>query len=111
MENDFYDYLDNQNTSNTLMSIIEGILLMAAIDDSREEYENSIQKNPGNTQKIKTYVVEFNSNKKQCPICLVDFNEGDINGKLPCKHTFHEECIKTWFQDNNSCPICREECD
>ena len=109
MENDLDEYLNNQSTSGALLSIFEGIILMAALDESREEYENSIEKKPGNTQKIKTYVVEYNSNKKQCPICLVDFNEGDINGKLPCKHIFHEKCIKTWFQDSNSCPICREE--
>lgn len=24
-----------------------------------------------------------------------------------CGHCFHKECIKPWFQEHNSCPVCR----
>lgn len=29
---------------------------------------------------------------------------------LPCKaHYFHEECIGTWIEKQNACPVCRVE--
>ena len=26
---------------------------------------------------------------------------------LNCKHDYHEECIKKWFERNKICPICK----
>lgn len=41
----------------------------------------------------------------QCPICLSAI---DSNARaLSCLHTFHRECIETWFQQKQTCPICR----
>lgn len=39
-----------------------------------------------------------------CSICLENKN----NWILPCKHSFHKECIMEWFKSKNSCPLCRE---
>ncbi|KAJ8665263.1 hypothetical protein QAD02_006925 [Eretmocerus hayati] len=47
--------------------------------------------------------------KRQCPICLRDFEKGNIAKSLPCKHTFHKECIEPWLEKTNSCPLCRYE--
>ena len=27
---------------------------------------------------------------------------------LPCKHNFHQKCIKKWFQQSPTCPLCRK---
>lgn len=46
-----------------------------------------------------------------CPICIVDFEEGDDIRVLPCegKHRFHPECVDQWLLElSSSCPICRQ---
>ena len=45
-----------------------------------------------------------------CSICLESLNS-DPNQLLfttPCSHTFHSNCIHSWVNSNNSCPICRQ---
>lgn len=47
-----------------------------------------------------------------CPICIVDFEEGDDIRVLPCegKHCFHQECVDPWLLKlSSSCPICRQD--
>ncbi|CAG7854752.1 SubName: Full=Uncharacterized protein {ECO:0000313/EMBL:CCA66343.1} [Serendipita indica DSM 11827] len=47
-----------------------------------------------------------------CPICIVDFEEGDDVRVLPCegKHRFHKDCVDPWLLElSSSCPICRED--
>lgn len=43
-----------------------------------------------------------------CSICLEDYNDNDIVGKLICGHVFHEDCIGNWESKNDTCPLCRE---
>ncbi|KAI9785111.1 MAG: hypothetical protein M1816_000522 [Peltula sp. TS41687] len=32
-----------------------------------------------------------------------------IASLVPCRHAFHEECLQTWLERANSCPICRQD--
>lgn len=56
-------------------------------------------------------VQKMPADKKNCVICLTDFQEGDKAIILPCTHLFHSECIRNWFQRNNTCPICKHVID
>ncbi|KAF8235994.1 hypothetical protein L208DRAFT_1253916 [Tricholoma matsutake] len=50
--------------------------------------------------------------RETCPICIVDFEEGDDLRVLPCKgeHRFHQACVDPWLLElSSSCPICRED--
>eukprot|EP00884_Botryococcus_braunii_P009388 jgi/Botrbrau1/18450/Bobra.0072s0033.1 len=47
--------------------------------------------------------------KKKCPICLVNFHAGGKLARTPCKHKFHESCLKTWLSNHRTCPSCRWE--
>ncbi|MCL7049295.1 hypothetical protein MKW94_002826 [Papaver nudicaule] len=43
-----------------------------------------------------------------CLICM----DGVISGEdevinLPCSHIFHSDCLVTWLDVDNSCPLCR----
>jgi len=45
-----------------------------------------------------------------CPICLLDFEDGDDIRILPCnsKHRFHDACVVPWLLNVSSlCPLCR----
>ncbi|KIY50353.1 hypothetical protein FISHEDRAFT_71957 [Fistulina hepatica ATCC 64428] len=47
-----------------------------------------------------------------CPICIVDFEQGDDLRVLPCegKHRFHQKCVDPWLLElSSSCPICRHD--
>ncbi|CCM05369.1 uncharacterized protein FIBRA_07584 [Fibroporia radiculosa] len=50
--------------------------------------------------------------RETCPICIVDFEEGDDLRVLPCEghHRFHCECVDQWLLElSSSCPICRQD--
>eukprot|EP00549_Striatella_unipunctata_P000850 CAMPEP_0118720628 /NCGR_PEP_ID=MMETSP0800-20121206/30218_1 /TAXON_ID=210618 ORGANISM="Striatella unipunctata, Strain CCMP2910" /NCGR_SAMPLE_ID=MMETSP0800 /ASSEMBLY_ACC=CAM_ASM_000638 /LENGTH=562 /DNA_ID=CAMNT_0006628293 /DNA_START=6 /DNA_END=1695 /DNA_ORIENTATION=+ len=42
-----------------------------------------------------------------CPICLVEYGNGDQVRTLPCNHEFHKDCVDSWLATNASCPACR----
>tara|TARA_X000000368_G_scaffold340480_1_gene278737 strand:+ start:43 stop:732 length:690 start_codon:yes stop_codon:yes gene_type:complete len=42
-----------------------------------------------------------------CSICLDNISNLDVK-ELYCNHKFHRNCINTWLQDNNTCPLCRQ---
>lgn len=42
----------------------------------------------------------------ECPICLSD-EKNDIV-KTQCGHFFHQYCIDEWYQNNLTCPLCRD---
>ena len=41
-----------------------------------------------------------------CAICLDRISSGQV--KTKCKHKFHKSCIKSWFDINSNCPLCRK---
>ena len=53
-----------------------------------------------------------------CSICTDDLkikpkkwcvkNNKDIK-TLECNHQYHRECIDTWLENHNTCPLCRQE--
>lgn len=43
-----------------------------------------------------------------CCICSEGMDEEEEEG-LTCLHSFHRSCIKTWFQHQRTCPLCRSE--
>lgn len=47
--------------------------------------------------------------KASCAICLGDFKKGEQVSTLPCCHTYHEDCVKEWLGNVNSCPVCKKE--
>ncbi|XVF85978.1 hypothetical protein PTKIN_Ptkin17bG0160300 [Pterospermum kingtungense] len=46
---------------------------------------------------------------QDCMICLDELEVGLVASRMPCSHTFHDNCIKTWLKQSHYCPICRFE--
>lgn len=68
---------------------------------------------PGSTRRSRrsSVVDPASIGRETCPICIVDFEEGDDVRVLPCpgQHRFHKECVDPWLLElSTSCPICRE---
>ena len=40
----------------------------------------------------------------QCAIC---WDEMESARKLPCGHLFHSPCLRSWLEQDTSCPTCR----
>ena len=52
-------------------------------------------------------ISSLDSEKKRCLICLCDYIIGDKVINLPCIHMYHSECIKSWLNSHDSCPLCK----
>jgi hypothetical protein len=44
-----------------------------------------------------------------CTICQESFAKGVPVVELPCKHLFHEDCIRAWLQRRTTCVLCQYE--
>lgn len=45
---------------------------------------------------------------KACAICRDDFVSGEPVTCLPCGHTFHGACVRSWLMRAATCPTCRQ---
>lgn len=62
-----------------------------------------------NIKKIK-YKNDFD--QKECPIMMVEFEEGEEISQLPCNHLFNTEALTRWLKNESyKCPVCRHELD
>ncbi|CAN0094594.1 unnamed protein product [Ectocarpus sp. 6 AP-2014] len=52
---------------------------------------------------------ELWSSGESCIICFGEYVEGDVLCRLPCRHTYHAECIDAWLDGpgHSWCPLCK----
>ena len=55
----------------------------------------------------KSNVFKINSKENKCIICQEDYIENNEGRILECMHYYHRDCIDKWFENKNTCPICR----
>lgn len=59
--------------------------------------------------KVVNYCDIVRASTTECSICLDKFNDTDKVIVLKCKHYFHKNCIEKWFEEQSTCPICRNK--
>eukprot|EP01041_Mallomonas_annulata_P002926 gene2926-5742_t len=45
----------------------------------------------------------------ECCICQEDMAVGNEVLKLHCRHVYHSQCVESWLEKHNTCPMCRSE--
>ncbi|KAJ3321141.1 hypothetical protein HDV06_004594 [Boothiomyces sp. JEL0866] len=47
---------------------------------------------------------------ESCPICIEEFEVGNVLRELPCHHVFHDTCVDPWLLGHNRlCPVCKQD--
>lgn len=52
---------------------------------------------------------ELREGDNTCIICREEMTVESGAKKLPCNHIFHPNCLRSWFQRQQSCPTCRTD--
>jgi len=92
---------------------IEDEMIQRAMDESMDSFHQSLfKKNPR-----RRLVCEASSwsasgttegEEGKCFVCLEELQDGVSVIRLPCTHTFHEECIRDVVSHSHGrCPLCR----
>ncbi len=50
---------------------------------------------------------ELANSDNVCIICRDEMTSPPSTKKLPCNHIFHKNCLRAWFQRQQTCPTCR----
>ena len=54
-------------------------------------------------------VLNLDNHHDICVICREQFQNNEIIRRIKkCKHYFHLSCSNTWFNNNMTCPLCRQ---
>jgi len=78
------------------LAMAEGVMLVE--DDERPAASRDAR---ANLPAVKIMEAET------CAVCLGDMLVGQIAKQMPCGHTFHDDCLLSWLETSNSCPMCR----
>uniref|UniRef100_A0A1I7Y8G8 E3 ubiquitin-protein ligase hrd-1 n=1 Tax=Steinernema glaseri TaxID=37863 RepID=A0A1I7Y8G8_9BILA len=52
---------------------------------------------------------ELSQGDNTCIICREEMTVMSGAKKLPCNHIFHPNCLRSWFQRQQTCPTCRTD--
>lgn len=100
--------LQNLISSNYRVSIFTTVAFPEFDYDPFQESLDSYElKKDDNVRILCNKYSYIGTDKFQCPICMLDFEEKDTVGELECNHSFHFRCIKEWGKYKQECPLCR----
>ncbi|XP_026410204.1 E3 ubiquitin-protein ligase RNF181-like [Papaver somniferum] len=81
-----------------------------ALADSWEESLRNIQKIRASSSFIQGLKRESclpSTANIACAICLELSRVKEEISRMPCGHIFHADCLISWLEQSNSCPMCR----
>ncbi|KAI3988716.1 hypothetical protein MKX01_025028 [Papaver californicum] len=83
---------------------------LQALEVSWEESQRNIKKIRASSSFIQGLKREFRLPSIAiiaCCICLEESKAEEEISRMPCRHMFHADCIVSWLEQSNSCPMCR----
>lgn len=98
---------------SNLLSLLTGLrgsfatgggLLDALLADARVGFREG---NPPTSASVIS-TLPTRASMSDCPICTESLS-GAKAVYLPCKHSFHNDCLVPWLRVRNTCPVCRHE--
>jgi hypothetical protein len=82
-------------------------MLTSLINDERESAPNG----PLSAEARARHVIQPTeaAPDAQCPVCIETFGTTPLTEllQLPCRHRYHSNCINSWFERRDTCPLCR----
>uniref|UniRef100_A0A0R3RVK6 RING-type domain-containing protein n=1 Tax=Elaeophora elaphi TaxID=1147741 RepID=A0A0R3RVK6_9BILA len=119
------EVIDTASGSSTIMRHSDSELPSAYINElwiseaNNERRQESLTEDPKKAHvsalleqiPADTYKKEGKMRDIECPICMVDFVDGDPIRYLPCMHCYHKNCVDDWLMRSFSCPSCMEPVD
>ena len=100
----------NEEINNSLIS--NNIININSLSENNSSYDMHKSNYDINSQLSSRKLLNIDKlspEKKTCIICLENFKESDKIINLSCFHMFHNNCIRTWLNDNNNCPLCKNK--
>jgi len=67
------------------------------------------------TQLIEKNVIKYDchyrlsKDNQDCSICFGKMGKKRRVIQLKCSHIYHKKCIKSWIDNNDTCPMCRDQ--
>lgn len=86
-----------------MQTILRGIDL-GTLHGHHADYTQLIDELPEMTVDEKSKIPQ---DKNECMICMSNFQMNEKVKIMPCTHFFHTACIREWFKNNDTCPICK----
>ncbi|KAJ6499278.1 hypothetical protein C8R45DRAFT_981789 [Mycena sanguinolenta] len=84
----------------------------ASLNPDEKIPSSSIAESPAGVPGNAVDTIPAGIGRETCPICIVDFEEGDDLRVLPCDgaHCFHKSCVDPWLLElSTACPLCRHD--
>ena len=121
--NNVHHELIRQNINQIISEDLNGIRnnLLNSFEDNHnseddiilQSFEDSNSPSNVDTEYLTRFIKSLKKTKikkeTQCNICFEDIQKNTSIYKLSCNHSYHINCIETWFKQNLSCPICRKQ--
>ncbi len=104
-----YTTIPSTNLMSTLFEFVMGEQFNVIPGQEFEEFEDvKVVLSQTEFDKLEHTHIQNTPTDNSCYICLEQQKPSEIVTKLPCKHMFHQSCIKSWLcNENVKCPVCR----
>jgi len=100
-----------EETAAPIFNVNHPSSLVSGNSSLSEEQQVRLAQRLGLIQHLPTGTYDGTKKKRECVICMNEFNIGDPIRFLPCMHTYHKECIDDWLMRSFTCPSCMEPVD